>query len=141
MEMKRIGLVGLLLCVGIIISKVFAHPELNTFMLVAAHTTGDTFSYAHSGRLVTNPAATGSLTFNLPPAAPGLHFIFALSAAQRIVVNPEDGDLFIGTGITPVPGAGDAIQSDQIVGTLIEIVAIDSTNWLQIRKVGTWADP
>jgi hypothetical protein len=62
----------------------------------------------------------------------------ALSAAQKFVINPQNEDVFIGTGISPAPAADDALESDQVVGTLIEIVAVDSTQWLVIRKVGTW---
>ena len=98
----------------------------------------ETLTDARSGQIITNSGATGTRAFNLPHAATGLHFLFALSAAQKISVNPQDNDIFIGTGLSPA--AGDALESDQAIGTLIEIVAIDSTNWLQIRKVGTWTD-
>jgi hypothetical protein len=136
--MRWLGFAGLVVCVVLLIRSVFAHPVLNSFLLVTPYTTSDTFSYAHSGRLVTNPAATGTLTFDLPPAAPGMHFIFAVATTQKIAVNPDDNDVFI--GLLPTLDVGDAIESDTVVGTLIEIVAIDSTNWLQIRKAGTWAD-
>jgi hypothetical protein len=134
--MKRIALIGLLLCVGFLISKVFAHPALNSFILVAAHTTSDTFSYAHSGRLVTNPAATGTLTFDLPPAAPGLHFIFAVAAAQAIVVVPDSGDQII--VLTNM--SDEEITSDTTIGTTVELVAIDDSKWLPIRRTGAWQD-
>jgi hypothetical protein len=112
----------------------------NNFAIVHADTNGETFTAASSGWIVTNPNATGSQSFDLPPAAAGLHFLFAVAAAQKIVVNPDNNDLFVGTGISPAPLAGDALESDQVVGTLIEIVAVDSAKWLQIRKVGTWSD-
>jgi hypothetical protein len=134
--MKRIALIALLLCVGILISKVFAHPVLNSFILVAAHTTGDTFSDAHSGRLVTNPAATDTLTFDLPPAAPGLHFIFALATTEAIVVEPHSGDQ-----ILVLTDMGDEeITSDTTIGTTVELVAIDDSKWLPIRTTGAWQD-
>jgi hypothetical protein len=77
---------------------------------------------------------------HLPPAIPGTCFLLALSAAQKFVINRQNDDLFIGTGLSPAPAAGDALESDQIVGTLIEVVAVDSTKWLQTRKVGAWTD-
>jgi hypothetical protein len=134
--MKRFGIAGLLLCVAVLVSKLFAHPTANE--LVFSDTNGENLTAAHSGMIITNPAATGSQTFELPAAAAGIRFIFALSAAQKIKVNPDDNDQFIGNGLST--SAGDALESDQVVGTLIEFVAIDSTKWLQIRKVGTWTD-
>jgi hypothetical protein len=138
--MKRLGLASLLLCVVILVTKLFAHPTLNDFVTVYTDTDGGGLTGDYSGLVITNPAATGAQTFHLPPAVKGMHFIFALSAAQKIVLNPQDNNVFIGTGISPAPADGDAIESDQVIGTLIEIVAVDATNWLTIRKVGTWID-
>ena len=121
--------------------EVVCASALNNFVIVFTDIDGGGLTSEFSGWMITNPAATGSQTFNLPPTATGMHFIFALSAAQRIVVNPEDNDLFIGTAISPAPAAGDAIESDQVIGTLIEIIAVDATKWLVIRKVGTWTEP
>jgi hypothetical protein len=134
--MKRLGLAGLALCVVVLVTRLFAHPIAN--VLVFSDTNGETLTNAHSSQVITNTLATGSQTFNLPAASAGLHFLFALSAAQKIAVNPQNDDVFIGTGISRAPAAGDALESDQVVGTLIEIVAVDSTQWLVIRKVGTW---
>lgn len=56
----------------------------------------------HSGLIITNLNASGIQTLNLPPAVAGMRFIFALSAAQRITVNPDNNDLFIGLVIRKV---------------------------------------
>jgi hypothetical protein len=133
---RRLALGGLLICGLVLVSTLFAHPVAN--VLVFSDTDGEMLTANHSGQIITNAAATGSQTFDLPPAATGLHFLFAVAAAQKMVVSPESGNLFVGTGIDPAPAAGDALESDTVVGTLIEIVAIDSTKWLQIRKVGSW---
>jgi hypothetical protein len=133
---RRLALGGLLICVVILVSKLFAHPTSNVLVYSPPDTT--TLTDAHSGQIITNVGATGTRTFNLPHAAAGLHFLFALSAAQTIKVNPQDFDLFIGTGLTI--SAGQSLLSDSNVGTLVEIVAIDSTNWLQIRKAGAWTN-
>jgi hypothetical protein len=134
--MKRLGLAGLLLCVVVLVGKLFAHPALNNFVVVFADTDGGGLTGDFSGWVITNPADTDGQTFNLPPAAAGMHFIFALSAGEQIVVNPHDEDQFI--GVAGTPATGEAIESDEVVGTLLEIVAIDSSKWLAIRRVGTW---
>jgi hypothetical protein len=69
-----------------------------------------------------------------------LHCKFAIAAGQKIDVNPQSDDPFIFTWLNPAPGTGDALESRFAVGTLIEIVVVDSTIWLQIRKVDTWTD-
>jgi hypothetical protein len=67
-----------------------------------------------------------------------MHLIFALSAAQEIVVNPDDNDQILGfSGVV----TGDAIKSSPSnIGTTVELVAIDDSKWLPIRQVGTWID-
>jgi hypothetical protein len=55
-------------------------------------------------------------------------------------VNPDNGNQFDGTAAQPCACAVDAPDCDQVVGTMIEIVALDSTKWIVIRKVGTWID-
>ena len=136
--MKRLALAGLLLCVGLLITRVFAHPAQNSYVNVLIDTNGETLTNDHSGRIITNTGATGGQTFNLPPAVKGLHFIFSLSAAQNIDVNPQNDDKILGLGLSTSPG--DAIRSNTTVGTTVELVAIDSTNWLPISVVGTWTD-
>jgi hypothetical protein len=109
---------------------------LNSFVTVYAVTTGETLTEVHSGRIVTNNGATGALTLNLPAAAKGLHFIFSLAAAQSIVVDPQGTDQIL--VLTDM--AGDEITSDTSIGTTVELVAVDDSKWLPIRKIGTWQD-
>ena len=136
--MKRFGLAGLLLCVVVLVTRLFAHPALNDFVTVFTDINGGGLTSEFSGWVITNPDATGSQTFDLPPAATGMHFIFALSAAQEIVVNPQNDNQIMGfTGVLE----GESIKSSpSTVGTTVELVAIDSTNWLPIRQFGTWTD-
>jgi hypothetical protein len=136
-NMKRLVFAGLVLCVAILIGKVFAHPVQNSYLNVYADTDGETLTDSHSGRIITNTGAAGGQTFTLPAASSGLHFIFSLSAAQYIEVDPQNEDQIIGF---PTTAMGDKIRSDTIIGTTIELVAVDSTKWLPVRKAGTWTD-
>jgi hypothetical protein len=125
--MKRLALAVLMLCVLVLINRVFAHPALNNFVTVLADEDGGGLTGNHSGLVITNPEATSGQTFTLPDAATGLHFIFSLSAAQYIEVDPQNLDQIIGF---PTTAAGDKIRSDTLIGTTIELVAVDSTKWL-----------
>jgi hypothetical protein len=135
-DMKRVVFAGLLLCVAILIGKALAHPAQNSYLNVYTDINGETLTDSHSGRIITNTGATGAQTFNLPPAVIGLHFIFALSAAQDMDVNPQADDQII----VLTNAAGDAISSDAIAGSTVELIAVDSTKWLPIRRSGTWTD-
>jgi hypothetical protein len=134
--MKRLALGGLLFCIVVLVTKVFAYPTLNSFLTVYPFSTGQTLTELHSGRIVTNLGAMSLLTVNLPPALEGLHFVVSLSAAQQVDVNPQTGDQIIGL----TDNAGDAIRSGSTIGTTVELVALDSTKWLAIRTIGTWTD-
>jgi hypothetical protein len=125
--MKRLALAVLMLCVLVLINRVLAHPALNNFVTVLADEDGGGLTGNHSGLVITNPEATSGQTFTLPDAATGLHFIFSLSAAQYIEVDPQNLDQIIGF---PTTAAGDKIRSDTLIGTTIELVAVDSTKWL-----------
>lgn len=136
--MKRFGVAGLLLCIVVLISRLFAHPTQNGFEVLYADTNGETFTGAHSGLVITNTGATGGQVFNLPPAVAGMRFTFVLAAAQTIDINPDSNDKILGLGLST--SLGDAIRSNTTVGTAVQLVAIDATNWLPISVVGTWTD-
>jgi hypothetical protein len=136
--MKRLALTGILLSLAVLLTRVFAYPTLNSFLTVYTDTNGETLTDLYSGRVITNTGATGSQTFDLPPAATGSHFVFSLSTNKAILVNPQSDDLII--GLTSGSLGGDAISSDTTIGSTVELVAIDSANWLPIRVIGTWTD-
>lgn len=136
--MKRFGVAGLLLCIVVLIGRVLAHPAANEFSAVWNDMNGETFAGYQSGLTVTNLGATGNQVFNLPAAAVGMRFTFVLAAAQTIDINPQNDDKILGLGLTT--SAGDAIRSNNIIGTAVELVAIDATNWLPISVVGAWTD-
>jgi hypothetical protein len=134
--MKRLGLAGFLLCALFLISKVFAHPTLNNFVTVFADTDGETLTGDYSGLIITNTSATGAQTFTLPDAVVGMHFFFSVAAAQSMVVDPQNEDQILSL----TDAAGDEITSDTSIGTTVELVAIDGSKWLPIRRTGTWQD-
>lgn len=136
--MKRLAVAGLLLAVLVLLGKVFAHPAQNEFSTLWNDTNGETFAGYQSGVTVTNLGATGNQIFNLPPAVAGMRFTFVLAAAQTIDINPQNDDKILGLGLTT--SAGDAIRSNSTVGTAVDLVALDATNWLPVSFVGAWTD-
>lgn len=50
-----------------------------------------------SGKIFINTGATGSITYTLPKAAPGLSYRFVESTAHNIVITPVSTDAFRGT--------------------------------------------
>ena len=134
--MKRVGLAGLLLCVLLLVSKLFAYPTINSFLTVEALPSGGTLNDVYSGVVITNIGATGAQTVNLPRAIKGLQIIYSLAVAQDVDIDPQTGDKIL--GLTDMPG--DKISSDAVIRTTVELVALDDTNWLPIRTQGTWTD-
>jgi hypothetical protein len=119
----------------VLVTTVFAHPTRD-FVTVFLDTNGGGLTDDFSGWVITNRDATGGQTFTLPAAAVGRHFIFSLSAAQYIEVDPQNEDQIIGL----TDAAGNKIRSDTTIGTTVELIAIDSSKWLPIRKIGSWSD-
>jgi hypothetical protein len=136
--MKRLALGGLVFCAFVLINRVFAHPELNNFVVVFSDMNGGGLTGDFSGWVITNTTATGGQTFTLPPATVGMHFVFSLSAAQYIEIDPQNDDQIIGL----TDAAGNKIRSDPAtIGSTVELVAVDSTKWLPIRTtIGIWDD-
>lgn len=68
------------------------------FIKPSIHTNASTsIAGTDSGKAFANTGATGSVTFLLPKAAPGLRFIFVETTAQNIVITPKAADAFRGS--------------------------------------------
>jgi hypothetical protein len=91
----------------------------------------------YGGAIVTNAGASGPITWNLPDphATGGDNFCIVVSAAQNVVIEPNGNDrILIATN-----GNGDSLTSNT-VGSVIELVAIDASNWVVKASSGTWTD-
>lgn len=68
-------------------------------MKVASNTTATTIiSGTDSGKAFVNTGATGSQTYNLPKAVPGLRYVFVETTAQNMIITPISTDAFRGSG-------------------------------------------
>lgn len=102
---------------------------------------GATLTPAQSGLIVSNAGASGAATFVLPPATPGLEFIFVVEAAQELRIDPDGTE----TAALPATGvqqaAGKYIVADAI-GERIHLVCLTAGTWDALSHAGTWtAEP
>lgn len=103
---------------------------------VVNDTDGATLAAADvQGQVYSNTGA-GAQTFNLPAVTAGMRVTFVLSAAQDVNVNPDNADQIL----VLTNAVGDAISSDAAAGSRIELLGINSTNWIAIESAGTWSD-
>jgi hypothetical protein len=104
---------------------------------VEAHTAGDTLLSSESGSTHTNAGAAGTITIVLPAATPGLHFIFAVKAAQQLRIDP-DGTETISLPSTGVPGAAGKYLVADAIGEHVELRCITAGTWNVMSYTGTW---
>lgn len=102
---------------------------------VTAKTGNYTVLAADSGTLFTNTGAAGTVVFTLPTAAAGLHYYFYVDAVQTVQATAA-ASTTIQVGGSVSTSAGNI--SNNVKGTLIHIVAIDSTHWITLNALGSW---
>lgn len=86
-------------------------------------------------KIFTNEGATGVVIFELPPASAGLTYTFVSQNSNNITIQAAIGNtLQIGLNVS-APGG---LISTTDVGSSIELVAINSTEWISISTEGTW---
>jgi parallel beta-helix repeat protein len=82
-----------------------------------------------------NIGAGGAVTYNLPTAVAGLRIRFIVAVAQNMVVTASSGDkINLGTSSSSVAGTA----TSNAPFSMIELLAVDATNWVAISATGTW---
>lgn len=96
---------------------------------------------SQSGATLTNTGASGTITFALPAAVPGMRFNARVSVAQALRLDPN-GTETISLPSTGVPGAaGKYLVADAIGETVMLFCAVAGT-WSVLGYTGTWtAEP
>jgi hypothetical protein len=85
--------------------------------------------------LYTNSGAGGSITATLAAAEAGLEYIFYVQSANNIVVTAAAGDTIrIAGGVSSSGGTA----TNGTVGGVLQLVAINATEWVAIATQGTW---
>jgi hypothetical protein len=107
-------------------------------MDVEAHTAGDTLTTDENGTGHTNAGAAGAIVLALPPATPGLHFLFRVAAAQELRIDPN-GTETISLPSTGVPGAAGKYLTADAIGETVHLACFTAGSWSVIGYTGTWA--
>lgn len=102
-----------------------------------AHTAGDTLTTEENGTGHTNGGAAGVITIVLPAATPGLHFLFRVSAAFNLQIDPN-GTETISLPSTGVPGAAGKYLGADAVGETVHLMCFTAGSWSVIGYTGTW---
>ena len=97
---------------------------------ITTYSSADTLVATDTGGVIW---ITGSGTYNLPAAAPGV--MLTIFSSTTVKLNPGDADLIVGL----TNSAGDSILSDAAYRG-ITLVAADITNWIPVLYTGTWTD-
>jgi hypothetical protein len=105
------------------------------FGLVAAKTGNDTLTADQSYQTFTNEGASGSVTLELPPAAPNLQFFFMVVVAQSLVID-VGGSVVIYVGEISSSAGGSAFSNSP--GSIITLKAVSTTVWGATSLVGSW---
>lgn len=110
-------------------------------LTIEAKTGNYTVTAADSGKVFTNTGAGGTITFTLPVAVVGLHYIFSVGAAQALRIDPN-GTETIALPSTGVPAAaGKYIVASAEAGT-VTVVCTKAGGWAVSGYTGTWtAEP
>lgn len=83
----------------------------------------------HRG-MFTNEGATGPITFQLPAAATGRDYSFYVENSNGITITAGTGDVIhLGDSVTAAAGSVSFYQ----VGKVVRLVAINSTDWIQVN--------
>ena len=104
---------------------------------VEAHVADDTLGTDENGTAHSNTGTSGTVVLTLPPATVGLHYFFALGAAQALRIDP-DGTETISLPSSGVPGAAGKYLEADAIGETVHLMCLKAANWNVIGYTGTW---
>lgn len=103
--------------------------------LVGARTASSTVYSCDEGVLLTNEGAAALVAFTLPTAEAGRTFRFYVQDADGIRVVAAAGDTIrVNGSVSAVAGRIDSTT----VGSFIELMAVNATEWIAVASSGTW---
>ena len=90
---------------------------------------------SETGKVFTNKGATALNYHTLPTAALGLNFTFVVMDNDGLTITANTGDIISINGIDS-SSAGTATSSN--IGSVVTLVAVDTTSWVAISSLGSW---
>lgn len=117
-------------------SATISVPLLSQVLVSPKATTPVTVASTDSGTLYTNEGATALTVFNLPTAAAGYCYDFAVQDADGIKVVANTGDTIrIATGVSASAG----YVQNLTIGSTLRLCSINATEWFSMgTPSGTW---
>lgn len=108
--------------------------DVNLFSVVNKTST-HTVLASETNTLFTNNGAVGAVTFDLPTAAAGLRYMFAIHAAQTLTIDAPSGATIRNAASV---SADSGTLADNTKGNYVSLVALNGTEWFVETIVGTW---
>jgi hypothetical protein len=105
------------------------------FVRTFTKTANFTVAVIDCGSMYNNVGATGSVTFTLPAAAPGLWFGFTVDAAQTVEILANGTDQI---AIGASNSSSHNITNGTAYGTVV-LYAYKTGQWVAVSSAGTWA--
>lgn len=89
-----------------------------------------------NGKVFTNEAAGGAITFALPAATLGQWFRFVVKAAQELRIDPNGTEtIALDTGVQQAAGA---YITANAIGERITVECVKAGEWTTSDPIGTW---
>ncbi len=104
---------------------------------VQTKTADYTVTAGDNGRTFSTAGATGTVTFAMPAAVPGLKYRFRVGAAQALRIDP-DGTETISLPSTGVPGAAGKYLTADAAGESVDLECVVAGTWTVFGYTGTW---
>lgn len=96
-----------------------------------------TVTAGDSGRTFSTAGASGTVTFAMPAAVPGLRYRFYVGAAQELRIDPN-GTETISLPSTGVAGAAGKYLTANAAGETVDIECVVAGTWSVFGYTGTW---
>jgi hypothetical protein len=102
---------------------------------VVANATGSTLAVSALGKIHTNEGATGEVNLVLPSAVANMSITFVCQDADGIKATAATGDTIrIGGSVSAAAGN----VASTTIGSVVDLVAINATEWIAKYSSGTW---
>jgi hypothetical protein len=110
---------------------------LTTVLPIVVDADGLTITSAQSGSVISNLGASGAAVYALPAATAGLHYRFAVEAAQELRIDPN-GSETIALPSSGVQGAAGKYLTADAIGERVHLCCISAGTWDVLDYAGTW---
>lgn len=114
-------------------SPTFAKASAGRF--VEAKTADYPITTAQKRYVFTNEGAAAQVVFTLPAAVAGYEFLFYVQESQNLRIQAAAGDKIYLAAIATVGGG---YAENATVGSSIQLIAVNATDWVTFASQGTW---